>query len=85
MKLWEHPTRSLQSLERPKTIISIMIIQHAIKMHNSIIDSTCDTIVLIVLGITILRLIFILRKKVMRDSSKSISNQGVKMRTKTSK
>ena len=49
-------------------------------MHNSIIDSTCDTIVLIILGITILRLIFRLCKKVMRDSSKSISNQGVKMR-----
>ena len=52
-----------------------MTIQQAIKVHNSIIDSTCDTIVLIVLGVTILRLIFILRKKVMRDSSKSISNQ----------
>ena len=54
-------------------------------MHNSIIDSTCDTIVFIVLGVTILRLIFRLRKKVTRDSSKSISNQGVKMRTKTLK
>ena len=54
-------------------------------MHNSIIDSTCDTIVFIVLGVTILRLIFRLRKKVMRNSSKSISNQGVKMRTKSSK
>ena len=85
MKLWEHPTRSLQSLQRFKTIISIMTIQQAIKMHNSIIDSTCDTIVLIVPGITILRLIFRLRKKVMRDSSKSISNTGVKMRTKSSK
>ena len=85
MKLWEHPTRSLQSLQRFKTSISIMTIQQAIKVHNSIIDSTCDTIVLIILGVTILRLIFRLRKKVMRDSSKSISNQGVKMRTKTSK
>ena len=82
MKLWEHPTRSLQSLQRSKTIISIMTIQQAIKMHNSIIDSTCDTIVLIMLGVTILRLIFRLRKKVVRNSSKSISNQGVKMRTK---
>ena len=54
-------------------------------MHNSIIDSTCDTIILIVLGVTILRLIFRLRKKVMRNSSKSISNQGVKMRIKSSK
>ena len=82
MKLWEHPTRSLQSLQRYKTIISIMTIQQAIKVHNSIIDSTCDTIVLIILGVTILRLIFRLRKKVVRDNSKSISNQGVKMRTK---
>ena len=54
-------------------------------MHNSVIDSPCDTIVLIVLEVTILRLIFRLRKKVVRDSSKSISNQGVKMRTKTFK
>ena len=85
MKLWEHPTRSLQSLQRCKIIISIMTIQQAIKVHNSIIDSTCDTIVLVVLGVTILRLILRLRKKVMRNSSKSISNQGVKMRTKTLK
>ena len=85
MKLWEHPTRSLQSLQRFKTIISIMTNQQAIKMRNSIIDSTCDTIILIMLRVTILRLIFRLRKKVVRDSSKSISNQGVKMRTKTSK
>ena len=83
MKLWEHPTRSLQSLQKSKTIISIMTIQQAIKEHNSIIDSTCDTIVLVVLGVTILRLIFRLRNKVVRNSSKSISNQGVKMRTKT--
>ena len=62
-----------------------MTTQQTIKMHNSIIDSTCDTIVFIVLGVTILRLIFRLRKKVMRNSSKSISNQGVKMRTKSSK
>ena len=62
-----------------------MTIQQAIKMHNSIMDSTCDTIVLIVLGVTILRLIFRLRKKLVRNSSKSISNQGVKMRTKTFK
>ena len=62
-----------------------MTIQQTIKMYNSIIDSTCDTIVFIVLGVTILRLIFRLRKKVMRNSSKSISNQGVKMRTKSSK
>ena len=85
MKLWEHPTRSLQSLQRCKTIISIMTIQQAIKVHNSIIDSTCVTIVLVVLGVTILRLIFRLCKKVMRNSSKSISNQGMKMRTKTLK
>ena len=83
MKLWELPTRSLHSLQRFKTIISIMTNQQSIKMHNSIIDSTCDTIVLIVLGVTILRLIFRLRKKVVRYNSKSISNQGVKMRTKT--
>ena len=82
MKLWEHPTRSLQSLQRFKTIISMMTIQQSIKMHNSIIDSTCDTIVLIILGITILRLIFRLRKKVVRNSSKGMSNQGVEMRTK---
>ena len=62
-----------------------MTIQQAIKMHNSIIDSTYDTIVLIVPGITILRRILRFRKKVMRNSSKSISNQGVKMRTKTIK
>ena len=85
MKLWEHPTRSLQSLQRCKTIISIMTIHQAIKVHNSITDSTCDTIVLIILGITTLRLILRLCKKVMRNSSKSISNQGVKMRTKTLK
>ena len=85
MKLWEHPTRSLQSLQRCKTSISIMTIHKAIKVHNSIIDSTCDTTILIATGITILRLIFRLRKKVMKDNSKSISNQGVKMRTKTSK
>ena len=85
MKLWECPTRSLHSLQRFETIISIMITQQTIKMHNSIIDSTCDTIVFIVLGVTILRLIFRLRKKVVRDSSKSISNQEVEMRTKTLK
>ena len=85
MKLWEHPTRSLKSLQRCKTSIIIMTIQQAIKMHSSIIDSTCDTIVLIVPGMTILRLIFRLRKKVMRNNSKSIPNQGVKMRTKTLK
>ena len=62
-----------------------MTIQQAIKMHNSIMDSTCDTIILIVEGVTIIRLIFRLRKKMMRDNSKSISNQGVKMRTKTLK
>ena len=50
MKLWEYPTRSLQSLQRCKAIISIMTIQQAIKVHNSSIDSTCNTIVLIVLG-----------------------------------
>ena len=83
MKLREHPTRSFQSLQICKTIISIMTIQQAIKMHNSIIDLTCDTIVLVVLGVTILILIFGLCKKVIGDSSKSISNQGVKMRTKT--
>ena len=83
MKLWEHPTRSLQSLQRFKTIISIMTIRQSIKMHNSIINSTCDTIALIILGVTFLRLFFRLRKKVMRNSSKSILNQGVKMRTKS--
>ena len=85
MKLWEHPTRSLQSLQRFKTIISIMTIQQSIEMHNSIFDSTCDTIVLIILGVTIIRLFFRSRKKVMRDSSKSITNQEVKMRTKSLK
>ena len=85
MKLWEHPTRSLQSLQRFKTIISIMTIQQAMKIHNSIIHSTYDTIVLIMLGVTIIRLIFRLHKKGMRNSSKSISNQGVEMRTKTLK
>ena len=54
-------------------------------MHNSIIDSTCDTIILIVLGVTILRLVFRLHKKVVRNNSKRISNQGVKMRAKTLK
>ena len=81
MKLWEHPTKSLQSLQRFKTIISIK----TVKMHNSIIDSTCDTIVFVVLWVTILRLMFRLRKKVTRNSSKCISNQRVKMRTKTLK
>ena len=85
MELWANSTRSLQSLQRFQTIISTMIIQQAIKMHNSIIVSTYDTIVLVVLGVSILRLIFRLRKKVMRNNSKSISNQGVKMRTKTLK
>ena len=85
MKLWEHPTRSLQSLQRFKTIISIMTTQQAIKVYNSIIDSTCDTIVFIVLGVTILRLVFRLCKNVVMNSSKSISNEGVKMRTKTLK
>ena len=85
MKLWEYPTRSLQSLQRFKTTISIMTTQQTIKMHNSIINSPCDTIVLIAPGITILRLIFRERKKVVRSSSKSISNQGVKMRTKSLK
>ena len=37
------------------------------------------------LAVTILRLIFRIRKKVVRNSSKSISNQEVKMRTKTFK
>ena len=82
MKLWEHPTRSLHSLQRFKTIISIMTIHQAIKVHYSIINSTCDTIVLMMLGVKILRLIFILRKKVVRNSSKGMSNQGVEMRTK---
>ena len=82
MKLWANPIRSLHSLQRSKTSINIMTIQQAIKMNNSIIDSTCDTIVLTVPGITILRLIFRLCKKVMMNSYKSISNQGVKMRTK---
>ena len=82
MKLWEHPTRSLQSLQKFKIIISIMTIQQAIKVHNSIINSTCDTLVLIMLGVTILRLISRLRKKVVRNSSKGMSNQGVEMRTK---
>ena len=85
MILWGHPTRSLQSLQKSKTSISIMTVQQSNKGAHSIIDSTCDTIVLIVLGVTILRLIFRLRKKVMRDSSESISNQGVKIRTKSSK
>ena len=85
MKLWEHPTRLLQLLQKSKTSISIMTIQQTIKMHNSIIDSTCDTIVLIMLGVTILRLIFRLCKKVVRNSSNSISNQGVEMRTRTLK
>jgi len=62
-----------------------MTIQQSIEMHNSIFDSTCDTIVLIILGVTILRLFFRSRKKVMRDSSKSITNQEVKMRTKSLK
>ena len=53
----------------------MITIHQAIKMHNSIFDSTCDTIVFIVLGVKILRLMFRLRKKVVRDSSKSISNQ----------
>ena len=76
----------------PNKIIAIITkIQH-IHKHNdnstsnngahSIIDSTCDTIVLVVLGVTILRLIFKLRKKVKRNSSKSVSNQGMKMRSK---
>ena len=85
MKLWGHPTRSLQSLQKSKTIISIMTVQQSSKGAHSIIDSTCDTIVLIILGVTILRLIFRLRKKVVRNSSKSISNQGVKMITKSLK
>ena len=85
MKLWEHPTRSLQSLQRFETIISTMTTQQTIKMHNSIINSPCDTIVLIAPGITILRLIFRERKKVVTRSSKSISDQRVKMRTKTLK
>ena len=83
MKLWEHPTRSLQSLQRFKTIISIMTVQQSNKGAHLIIDSTCDTIILIILRVTILRLILRFHKKVMRNSSKSISNQGVKMRTKS--
>ena len=59
-----------------------MTVQQNNKGAHSIIDSTCDIIVLIVLGVTILRLIFRLRKKVVRDISKSISNQEVKMKTK---
>ena len=82
MKLWGHPTRSLQSLQKSKTIISIMTVQQSNKGAHSIIDSTCDTIVLIILGIIILRLILRFRKKVMRNSSKSISNQEMKIRTK---
>ena len=85
MKLWEHPTRSLQSLQKSKTSISIMTVQQNNKGAHSIIDSTCETIVLIILGITILRLFFRLRKKVMKNSSKSILNQRVEMRTKTLK
>ena len=84
MKLWEHPTRSLQSLQKSKTNINIMTNQQTIKVYNSIIDSTRDTIVLVVLGVTILKLVFRLRK-VMRNNSKSMSNHGVNIRTKTLK
>ena len=56
-----------------------MITQQTIKMHNSIIGSTYDTIVLIMLGVTILRLIFRLRKKVVRNSSKDIKSRGEDM------
>ena len=59
-----------------------MTIQQAIKVHYSIINSTYDTIVLMMLGVTILRLIFRLRKKMVRNSSKGMSIQGVEMRTK---
>ena len=56
MILWGHPTRSLQSLQKSKTSISIMIVQQAIMVHNSIVDSTYDTIVLVELGETILNI-----------------------------
>ena len=61
--------------------------QRTIKTHNSIIDSTCDTIVLVVLWVTILRLIFRLHNKVVRNSFKSISrgedeNKDFKISTK---
>jgi hypothetical protein len=42
-----------------------------IEQYTSNIDSTCDTIVLIKLGVTILRLIFRLHKKVVRNGSKA--------------
>ena len=79
------PNKIIAIITKIQTIISIMINQQAIKMHNSIIDSTYDTIILIVLGVKILRLIFRLRKKVMRNNSNNISNQGVEIRTRTLK
>jgi hypothetical protein len=44
-----------------------MIIQQAIKVHTSIIDSACDTIVLFILRANILKLRFRYRRKMVRD------------------
>ena len=79
MKLWSNSTRSLQSLQRSKS--SISIITNQLSTHHS----TCDTIVLFIVRVEILKLIFQRRKKVVRKGSNSIANQGVKMRTSTFK
>ena len=36
MKLWEHPTRSLQSLQRFKTIISIMTSNKGAQLNHGL-------------------------------------------------
>jgi hypothetical protein len=47
-----------------------MIIQQAIKVHKTIIDSTCDTIVLFIPRVKIAKLLFRFRKKGVRNGSK---------------
>ena len=69
----------MQSLQRSKSNISIITNQ------LSTLHSTCDTIVLFILRVKVLKFIFQRRKKVIRKGSKSIPNQGVKVRTSTFK
>jgi hypothetical protein len=63
-------TNSLQSLQSSKSSKSIIIIQPAIKVHNTIIDSTYDAIVLFIPRVKILKLLFQFCKKGVRNGSK---------------
>jgi hypothetical protein len=71
----ENPMRLLQSLQRSKSSINIMITNGTLKVHTSNIESIGNTIVLFIPRVRILKLLFCLHKKVVREDSKSISRQ----------